>query len=71
MPPWSYSALSDFESCPKKYWELRVKKRYPREDTEATIWGKEVHTAMEYRVKEGKALPSWGTKWENIAEKLV
>jgi len=71
MPPWSYSALSDFESCPKKYWELRVKKRYPREDTEATIWGKEVHTAMEYRVKEGRALPSWGTKWENIAEKLV
>lgn len=44
---WSYSALSAFEQCPKKYGENWFYKRLPYVETEATRWGKRVHTASE------------------------
>lgn len=71
MPPVSFSALTTFENCPRQYQETKVLKHYVSEDTEATLWGKEVHSALELRIKEGRALPSWGTKWEKIAEAIL
>lgn len=47
IPPWSYSALKLFETCPRKYQAERVTKEVAYSDTEATIYGKEVHKCAE------------------------
>ena len=54
---WSHSALKDYEGCPRRYYETKVLKKYPFKDTEATIYGKELHTAAEFYLKDGKPLP--------------
>lgn len=71
MPPWSYSSLTAFETCPRQYQELRVLKNYAQGDTEATIWGKEVHGDLEFRIKDGTPLPERSAKWEPVAAKVA
>lgn len=54
---WSFSALNNFESCPKKYWHLSIEKDVKEEEGEAIKYGKAVHKALEDYVGKGKALP--------------
>jgi hypothetical protein len=54
---WSHSALKKYEQCPRQYYETTVLKNYPFKDTDATIYGKELHTAAELYIKEGTPLP--------------
>lgn len=53
---YSYSALKEFKNCPRKYYEVRVLKRFVQGDTQATLYGKEVHKALEDYVGEGTPL---------------
>ena len=41
MTAWSYSSITLFEQCPKKYYHTRVAKDFKDEDSTATIYGKE------------------------------
>jgi len=54
---WSHSSLKEYEGCPRRYHEVKVLKRFPFKDTEATLYGKEFHKAAEDYIKEGKDLP--------------
>jgi hypothetical protein len=71
MPPWSYSSLTKFETCPKQYQVIRVLKKVKEPPTEQTKWGEEVHLALEERVRDGKPLPDVMSKWENTAAKIA
>jgi len=55
---WSHSALKDYEGCPRRYHEVKVLKNYPFKDTEATLYGKELHTAAELYIKDDTPLPA-------------
>lgn len=57
MVQWSHSALKDFETCARKYHELRVLKHYPREETEQTKYGELLHEAAEKYVAHAQPLP--------------
>jgi hypothetical protein len=50
----SYSALKQFQTCSRQYEAVRVLKLYTSQETEATIWGKEVHKQAEEFVRDGK-----------------
>lgn len=50
---WSYSALKEYESCPRKYYEVNVLKKHKFQETEQTRYGKELHKAAERYVKGG------------------
>lgn len=50
MGPWSFSSLTSFETCPRRYYLTRVSREVVEGDTEATLWGKVVHTALEDRI---------------------
>lgn len=52
-PAWSFSALSDFENCPKQYREVKVLKRFPFISTPETEWGKVVHREFEHYLVHG------------------
>ena len=54
---WSHSALKDYEGCPRRYHQVKVLKKYPFTDTQATIYGKQLHEAAEFYIKDDKPLP--------------
>ena len=54
---WSHSSLKDYEGCPRRYHEVKVLKNHPFKDTEATIYGKELHEAAEFYIKDDTPLP--------------
>jgi hypothetical protein len=54
---WSFSSLKTFEQCPRKYFHTKILKDVEFRDTEATLYGKAVHSAAEYYIKSGKPIP--------------
>lgn len=54
---WSYSALSLYQQCPRKYHRLKVVKDIKDKETHALIYGKEVHKAAEDYVRDGTPIP--------------
>jgi hypothetical protein len=52
----SHSSLKEFESCALKYYEVRVLKKWPREETQATAYGTQLHEQCELHIKEGRPL---------------
>ena len=71
LPAWTYSQLEAFETCPKKFYHLRVARDVVEPPNEYSAWGERVHTAMENRVRDGVALPEGMEQWEGIAAKLA
>jgi len=56
MIQWSYSGLKDFETCKRRYHEVKVLKNYPKMDNEANLYGTALHKVAEDFIKEGKPL---------------
>jgi CRISPR/Cas system-associated exonuclease Cas4 (RecB family) len=56
-PAWSYSSLKLYETCPRKYQAEKVTKEVKFTDTEATLYGKELHTAAEEYIRDGTPIP--------------
>ena len=54
--PWSYSSLKLFEQCARRYYEEKVIKSVPFTETEATIYGTELHKAAEEYIRDGKEI---------------
>ena len=54
---WSYSSLNLFQQCPKKYYHLKVAKDIKEKQTQALIYGNEVHKAAEEYVANDVELP--------------
>jgi CRISPR/Cas system-associated exonuclease Cas4 (RecB family) len=56
IPAWSYSSLKLYETCPRKYQAEKVTKEVKFTDTDATIYGKELHSAAEEYIRDGKPI---------------
>lgn len=61
----SFSAFEQFDSCPKKYWHLRIKKDVKETPFEADSEGNRVHEALEKRLRDKVPLPTNLAKHEN------
>lgn len=70
-PAWTYSQLDTFETCPRKFYHLKVARDIVEPPTVHTEWGKTVHTAFEYAIKDGTPLPEGMTQWQPLANKLM
>lgn len=68
--PWSYSALSAWELCPRKYFHESIAKTYKQKPNEAADYGTTVHKAFELRLKNGKPLPLDLRHHEPVMKKL-
>lgn len=55
---WSHSALDTFENCPKQYYETKIAKRWPFQETSEMIWGRRVHKDFENFLLYGSPLPA-------------
>jgi len=56
MAKHSYSGIKAYETCARQYHEVKVLKKYPREETEATIYGTQLHEQAELFIKDGRPL---------------
>lgn len=70
-PAWSYSSITLFDQCPKKYYHLRVAKDIKEPESEAMLYGTAVHTAAEEYVRDGKPIPEQYTYMEPFLAKLM
>lgn len=57
MTGWSYSSITLFDQCPKKYYHLKVAKDVSEPESEAMRYGKELHLAAEEYIRDGKEVP--------------
>lgn len=64
---WSYSALKTFQSCPKKYYHLKVVKDVKESPSEIMLYGIDAHKAAELYVSEDTELPG---KYEFMRKQL-
>jgi len=68
---WSFSSLKDFVGCPKRYYEVKVAKNFETKTTEAITYGKEVHSALEHYVRDGKELPLNYKRFQEMMNALM
>lgn len=71
MPPWTYSQLESFETCPRKFYHLKVARDVVEPPSPHAEWGTRVHTALENYVKAGTPLPEGMTQWNDIIGKIA
>lgn len=71
MIQWSYSSLKQYKTCPKQYYEIRVAKNFQSRDSADSIYGKEVHKALEDYVKDGKPLPKNYEHFRKMVDPLL
>jgi len=67
----SYSKLKGFEVCPRRYYEVDVKKAWPEPRSEQLAWGDEVHLAMAKALKNGGELPLQFTMYQHWVDKVA
>lgn len=67
-PPWSYSSLTNFETCPRRYYLTRVSKEVVEKQTEAAVWGDRVHKALEARIRDGVPLSESFAAYEQVVQ---
>lgn len=53
---WSFSSLKSFETCARKFHEVNILRKYPKEDGEAARYGTALHEAAEGYVR-GTEMP--------------
>lgn len=69
---WSYSKLKNYRTCPFRYYKVDVEKKYEEDFSgEHLKWGKQVHTAFEQRIRDGKPFPKGMEHFEDHAAPLV
>lgn len=54
---WSYSSISLFQQCPRKYYRLRVAKDIVEPPQEHLMYGSAVHKAAEEFLRDGTPIP--------------
>ncbi len=68
---WSHSGLKDFEGCARRYHEVKVLKNYPFQETTHTIYGKDVHKAIEDYGKDGTPIPEKYAQFVPVVEAVL
>lgn len=67
--PWSYSSMSTFKQCPKKYYHTRVAKDFMDVGGEAANYGTDVHKVAEDYIALGTPVPKKYAYLAPIVEK--
>ena len=69
--PWSYSSLSAFETCPRRFKLTRLTKEVVEPQTEATLHGNLVHKALELATKGTQQLPEKYGQYQPIIDRVT
>lgn len=67
---WSYSGMKTFEQCPKKFYHTKILKDVKEPDTQATLYGKSMHTAAEEYIRDGTPLPPQFAQFQPLLDQF-
>ena len=67
----SYSRLKNFETCPKRHYEVDITKHFKEEEGESLQWGNAVHKALANRIAKGVALPVGMERYEQWCGRIL
>src|SRR5436189_940518 len=68
---WSYSKLSAYELCARRYHETQILKAWPEERSAQLDWGDAVHAAMAQALRDGTPLPTKFQIYQKWVDKVV
>lgn len=68
---WSHSSLKDYEGCARRYHAVKVLKKYPFQETDATRYGVQVHEAIENHIKEGTPIPPQYAQFQPVVDAML
>lgn len=68
--PWSHSSLSGFDTCARQYEEIKVLRNFQDAKNAASIWGDEVHIAMEKHLGHGTPMPANMVQYQDYLDKF-
>ncbi len=71
MTAWSYSSLTAFETCPRRYAIVRVYKQIKEPQTEATLHGNAVHKAIENYGKGVEPMPEKYGQYKPLVDTVL
>jgi len=54
---WSYSKLKNYETCPKRYYNIDVAKKFKEEESDQLSYGNNLHKALAEAIDGKKPLP--------------
>lgn len=69
--PWSYSSLSAFETCPRRFKLTRITKEVKEPPSEAMNHGNEVHKALENHINGVAPLPDKYKSYRNMVDRVI
>jgi hypothetical protein len=69
---WSYSKLKNYDTCPKRHYEIDVAKNIKEADSEQLLWGNQLHAALAARLspKTKTPLPNTMHVYEDMMARL-
>lgn len=67
---WSYSKLKNFDTCPKRYYEIDVSKNVKEAESDQLKWGNELHKALAERLGKKTPLPPTMFDYEDMMATL-
>jgi len=74
---WSYTKLKNYETCPKRHWEIDLTKNIAEPESDQLRYGNTVHKVMDMRLARGTQLPPlmaqfepWAQKFEAVSRQL-
>lgn len=68
--PWSYSSVTAFETCPRRYFLTKVTKAVSDPPNEAALHGSAVHKAIEDYLKDDKGFPDKYAQYKPVVDKV-
>lgn len=69
--PWSWSSYSAYDTCPRRFYEVKIAKTVVEEESDEILWGNTVHKALENRIKDGTPLPPAMSKFNRYSEQIA
>jgi len=66
----SYSAIKDFQQCPRRFHQVRILRKFKSMPTEATMYGERVHKAFEDYIMGRAGLPLEFEKFTKFVDPL-
>jgi CRISPR/Cas system-associated exonuclease Cas4 (RecB family) len=68
--PWSYSSLTAYETCPRRYYLIRISKQVKDPPNESATHGNEVHKALEEYVAGTAPMPEKYAPYLPVADRI-
>lgn len=68
---WSWSRFKNFRTCPKRHYHVDIQKDFKEEESEALLWGNQLHDAMAKRIAKNIQLPATMARYDYWPQRVI